>query len=636
MRRRIALLAGMALLSYGVGLGVGWAQDPPGSGSSEERPAVKQKRGAKRKPQRPAAPAKPQEPPPGASPGTSADQAEAPYPSADRPAARSEPAEPAEPEPAPAPPAAPGEYTFAVKEYQVEGSRLLAPEKIKSILEPFTGERKKAADVEKARVALEKAYQGLGYPTVIVVTPEQTVESGIVRLRAIETRLTSVTVTGNRWFSTEQILGKLPSLKPGYLIYEPTVVKELDAVNANPDRQVVPVMKPGKELGTLDLELKTTDRLPLHAKLSSDNRGPFTTPRNRAIAEVSYSNLWGRDHILTLNTVQTPQDWGGVQAYGFSYVAPLASPSNLFVAYFSKALSTSTLGGQTLATPGDIFVAGNATVAGLRYIRPLDLGGSVNWTHSLTFGVDYKRLEKTEATFPGGLGTLTVLSPIQYTPLSVGYSGLRKSESGYTKLGLTVKGYKAGMIPGGTRKDFVGDPNDPFSIPGQSRKGATGDFVVVQPSFEQVHGLPEDYTLLLAVDGQYASQPLIPAEQYFVGGLDTVRGYVQFESIADHAVRGRMEVLTPPWSWTPFDRPYEPRASMTSRFAVFYDAASLWTIDPSPGQQGNFQLHGAGVGIRGKLQDLATFQVDHAWALSRGSATSPGDQFTHFSVSVTF
>ena len=41
------------------------------------------------------------------------------------------------------------------------------------------------------------------------------------------------------------------------------------------------------------------------------------------------------------------------------------------------------------------------------------------------------------------------------------------------------------------------------------------------------------------------NQPLIPAEQYFAGGMDSVRGYLTYEAIGDHAIRGRAELTTP-------------------------------------------------------------------------------------------
>ena len=90
-----------------------------------------------------------------------------------------------------------------------------------------------------------------------------------------------ITVTGNEHYDRFNIRRKLPSLQPGVLIYEPTFVKELGTLNGNPDLKVAPVLKPGTEPGTVDLELKVKDRLPVHGKLEADNRGPITTPQNR-------------------------------------------------------------------------------------------------------------------------------------------------------------------------------------------------------------------------------------------------------------------------------------------------------------------------------------------------------------------
>jgi hemolysin activation/secretion protein len=125
-------------------------------------------------------------------------------------------------------------------------------------------------------------------------------------------------MVGNTYYSRYNSLAKLPSLRPGTLIHEPTLIKELDAVNVNPDCKIAPVLKPGKETGTVDIELKVDERLPLHARVIGDNKGPFTTPANRLTAEIQYTNLWDEDHILSLQTTQTPEEWGAVQAYGFS------------------------------------------------------------------------------------------------------------------------------------------------------------------------------------------------------------------------------------------------------------------------------------------------------------------------------
>ncbi len=528
---------------------------------------------------------------------------------------------------------------FTVHRYVVEGNTILAEDIIDKILAPYRRSGLQFADLEKARLQLEKTYHQAGYPTVLVVLPEQTIEDGMVRLNVVEGRLLNIHVTGNHYFDRYNILGKLPSLRPGALLYEPKFIKELDAVNANPDLKVAPVLKLGEEPGTVDLELKVKERMPVHARVEADNKGPITTPRNRLIAEIQHTNVFGGDEILTVNTIQTPTDWGAVQNYGASFVLPIIWPNHLLSIYASKALSTSVLAGGSLSVGGgDVTFAGNATIAGIRYMFPIAQGG---WgTHQLSVGVDYKRLERTTGQFPEPLGTLTLLSPIQYTPASITYIGFLPDGLGLTRLSLSARGYVAGLIPGGRKEDFTGDPND-FNNPGQNRAGSTGTFAVLQGGLDRAQELPYGFTVALHADGQWGSQPLIPAEQYFAGGMDTVRGYDNFEVIGDHAVRGRAELITPEFLTIPIDRIWQRRRSsdytLRLRLAAFYDAAQLWVEQPQPGQTPSFRLEGTGVGLRMKLpKDVGELKVDQGWALKETPTTRRGDTFVHFSVGVGF
>ncbi len=530
----------------------------------------------------------------------------------------------------------PGAMT--VSKFNVEGNTILIQQKIDEILDKYKGAPFQFKEVDQARAELEKAYHAAGYPTVLVNLPEQTIEQGSVTLQVIEAPLVEVKVTGQQYYNRYRILEKLPSIQIGTVLYEPKFVKELSAINANPDLQVAPVLKPGTEPGTVDLELKVKDRLPVHGKLEADNRGPITTPQNRLLAEVQHTNLFGGDEIFTVNTVQTPTDWGAVQNYGASFVYPVRWPDHLLAVYGSHSKSNSVLAGSgiSLGGGGDVAIAGNATVAGFRYIFPIFSGGSN--THQLSVGVDYKRLEPSNATFPGG-GTAVVKSPVQYTPASVAYTGFYPDRLGLTKLSLSAKGYIAGTIPGGTEQDFAGNPNDP-SQPG-NRQGSTGTFAVLQGGLDRAQPLPGDFTLALHADGQWGSQPLIPAENYFAGGFDTVRGYLQYQAIGDNAVRGRAELTTPELISIPIDRIWQRRRSadytIKVKFATFYDAAQLWVQDAQPGQTSQFRLEGVGAGIRVKFpKDVGQLIIDQGFALQDTATTKRGDTFVHFSVGLAF
>jgi hemolysin activation/secretion protein len=528
---------------------------------------------------------------------------------------------------------------FPILEFVVEGSTLLSRDKINEVLNKYKGQGKTIKDIERARVELEKAYQQLGYPTVLVVVPEQTVEQGTVRMDVIEGRLSKIEVTQNRYFSKWNIRLKLPSVRIGTLLYEPDFVKQLDAVNANPDLKIAPVLKPGSEQGSVELELRAKDRLPFHAKITADNKGPFTTPANRLTWEAQYANLWDADNILTLQTTQTPTDWGAVQAYGFSYVAPVVWPDKLLAVYASKVLSNSVLAGTSLPlNGGNVAVAGNATMAGARYLFPIFKESK--FRHQLSLGVDFKRLEETEATFPGNLGTALVLGPVQYLPASISYTGTYPDPYGVTTFTASLVGYVGGLIPGGGKKDFRGDPNNIDAFPGQ-RAASTGTFGVVKPSLSRIQPLPWDFLFSARIDGQWATEPLIPAEAYFAGGMDTVRGYVQSSALGDNAFFWRAELYTPNLPSVPLDYFWQRRRSSewkaTIKFLWFYDYARLWVQQAPLGQTDVFRLEGVGGGLRLKFEPInLAVSFDQAVALQDAAGTRKGDTFAHFLVNIGF
>ncbi len=315
-------------------------------------------------------------------------------------------------------------------------------------------------------------------------------------------------------------------------------------------------------------------------------------------------------------------------------------PDHLLAVYASKSQSASVLAGSSISvggTGGNIAIAGNAFVAGVRYIFPIFRGGES--THQLSVGIDYKNLKPTDATFPDG-ETAVVLSPIAYTPFSMAYTGFYPDRFGLTKLALSAKGYVAGMIPGGTEEDFGGNPNDPTGQPG-NRQGSTGTFAVLQGGLDRAQSLPGDFTLALHVDGQWGSQPLIPAEEYFAGGMDTVRGYLTYEAIGDNAVRGRAELTTPELFAIPIDRIWQRRRSsdytIRAKLATFYDVAQLWVLQAPPGQTSQLRLEGVGYGIRVKFpKDIGQLIIDQGFALQQTLNTKRGDNFVNFSVGLAF
>ena len=94
----------------------------------------------------------------------------------------------------------------------------------------------------------------------------------------MEGRLADIKVTGNRYFSSNNVMRALPSLHTNMVLNGPILQAELNRANANQERQIYPVIGPGPEPGTSDLTLKVKDQPPLHAKVEFDNQSSPGTP----------------------------------------------------------------------------------------------------------------------------------------------------------------------------------------------------------------------------------------------------------------------------------------------------------------------------------------------------------------------
>ena len=77
-------------------------------------------------------------------------------------------------------------FHFDILEYDVDRNATLPTAEIEEAVYPFLGEQRTAADVDKARDALQAIYAAKGYQTVQVSIPQQGIETGIIHLQVVE------------------------------------------------------------------------------------------------------------------------------------------------------------------------------------------------------------------------------------------------------------------------------------------------------------------------------------------------------------------------------------------------------------------------------------------------------------------
>ena len=196
--------------------------------------------------------------------------------------------------------------TFKIEGYRVEGNTVLDPWIIKKTLAPYVGDAMTFAQITKGVTELRLAYRQMGFVTCTVTLPQQSISNGIVRLDVIESPLADVSVTGNKWYSTSNILAALPSARTNALLNSLAFQQELALANANRDRQIYPEVAPGPEPGTTALRLKVVDQLPLHASYEVNNQSTPGTPDIRMNGGLLYNNFWQKNHQGGLQYNFTP------------------------------------------------------------------------------------------------------------------------------------------------------------------------------------------------------------------------------------------------------------------------------------------------------------------------------------------
>lgn len=490
---------------------------------------------------------------------------------------------------------------FDIWEFDIEGNSLLDTKSIERTVYRFLGPDRSLKDIEEARKSLESFYHGSGYPTVVVNLPEQDVVEGVVRLVVIEGKVSRVRVTGSRYFSLDRLRSEIPSLEPGQVPNLPDLQDQIRKVNAvTPDRRVTPVFRPGRTPGTVEVDLKIKDELPLHAEVELTGRNSRDTTRSRLSTTLRYSNLFQKGHSASLMLMTSPENTNDVKVASLTYVMPMERSSDIFVGYGVVTKSD-------VATAGAITVLGDGTIVGARYIHPLMVQN--NYFHSATLGVDYKDFGESIRPF----GADRVDTPLDYVSFSASYRGTLLKKTGRSTFGVGVKFGVRGL--GNSTQEFE-----------NKRFKAVPNFIYTTAFIEHDYKLPGSFTLHGALNGQIADTPLVSNEQFSAGGAESVRGYFESQALGDDGVRGSIELRSP--SLASYFSSYMRKLTLYS----FFDGAKLRLQDPLPGQAVSTALYGAGAGLR--MEGPGAFKADFAlaWPLKDDGTVERGDIRSHFRV----
>jgi hemolysin activation/secretion protein len=405
--------------------------------------------------------------------------------------------------------------SFKINDIVLEGNTVFTTQQLRVYIKSYEGRVLFLKDLQDLANLITAHYQRTGYLTSRAYIPPQKIQNGIVVIRIVEGRIANIIMKGNRWFSDRLYLDKL-SLKQGQLFYIQKLTMSLQDINQLPDRSVKAYLEPGTEPGTFDVDIVAQDQVPLHASYEYNTNGSELTHLSRHILHLTDNNLTGNGDTLqtSLSLGEQNELLGGAMQYA------LPMPEQGVVYSLNAGGAYSRLGKELrpLKVTADSF-----------FVSP---GVTKNFIKDPTFKLDgFLDFEIKDSKSMEDNSRLTY---DRDRVLDIGPRVAIDDSMGKTFL--------AGDLRGGI-PDFLGGAE--LHAPSASRIDSGGEFIYMTGSVDRINRLPYGSYLVLHGGGQYSPMPLTSFEQFYLGGMNSVRGYPENDSSGDSGVNFSTEVRIP-------------------------------------------------------------------------------------------
>lgn len=463
--------------------------------------------------------------------------------------------------------------TVPVEVIEVEGSSLIPQADLDQVLERYQGRKLSLADMEKLTDEIEALYRSRGYLLVSAVVPVQEATGGLLTVSVVEGRIGDVVVEGNQRYPSEFLLSRFRDAVPEEGAKTGDFQRALFLLNELPDLQMTAVLTAGAEEGTTQVVLSADEDKNFHVTAGYNNFGARLTGEHRfALGVEASSVLTAGDQLNVGGLLSTPSDHTLFAQGNYSF--PVSTSGTRLGVFYANGAYTA---GREVAV---LDIRGDANIFGLSLTHPLTR--SLTYSSDLDFRLGYNDLDNRILGLP--------LSRDQYTSASLGYRAQRRDSSGrFLGAAILTKGL------GGTNAD------DPLA----SRFGAGGNFAKLNLDLARVQEFNSQWLAVLRGSMQVTGDPLFSAEQFALGGPDTVRGFSQAELLGDQAYNTTLEVR-----WSPLEE--KPDLFQT---VFFIDHGGVTNKRVFPGEDGSQHLTGAGFGFRANF-DQTRLRLDLGFPIS--------------------
>jgi hemolysin activation/secretion protein len=436
--------------------------------------------------------------------------------------------------------------TIEVSRFEYRGNTVFSDEDLDKVTAPYRGRQITFAELLQARSAITQLYVEQGFVTSAAFIPIRGNEAvpangGAVTIQIIEGSLERIDVAGSDRLAT-YIRQKL-ARAANPILNDKKLLERLRLLQVDPlIRSISAELASGSQPGLSVLIVNVEKNPTFTATLELNNyRSPTIGTFERRV-QLTQANLLGLGDGLRVGYSNTD----GSNGVDVDYTVPFNTHDGTVSFRYSALFS------RVIEDPFDLLdIHANSRIYELTFRQPILQFATAESVQEFAIGVTASRLESDTSLFnigfplsagadENGETRISALRVFQeYTRRSARQVVLLRSQFSF---GLDILNATMNASP----------PDSRFFV----WRG--------QLAFLQRFGRPY---LLVRSDIQLADRPLVPVEQFSIGGTSTVRGYRQDALLGDSGVLGSIELHFPIVS----------TRTMELQLIPFFDIGYVWS-----------------------------------------------------------
>ena len=462
--------------------------------------------------------------------------------------------------------------TVEIRQFEIIGSTVFSESELTELLEPYTNRPISFAELIQAQEKINQLYIDRGYVTTGSFIPPQTLKNGIVKIEVIEGAVEKIEVLGLERLQRSYITSRLERATQAPLNQQ-RLLQALQLLQLNPlverlSAELSLGTSPGMTILTVEIEQANA----FSSSLRLDNQRVPSVGSDRRIVELTHGNLLGFGDRFNARYYNTD---GSNALDDLSYTIPVNAANG------TLGFSYRLIGSETIEEPFDaIDLESDFRQYLLTYRQPIVQTPNQEFAVGLTLDRQESDVNLLDNTLEGETRIFALRFFQDYTQRSSQEVFALRSQ-----FSIGLEGSQITLNEDRTDEEF-------YAWRGQA---------------QYVRLLNQDTSLLLRSDLQFSDRPLIPIEQFSLGGALTVRGYRQDLLLSDNGFFASAEIRQtiariPQW-----------QANL--QLAPFFDFGTAWNHNDEevvPRQS----LYSVGLGVRLEVGTKFNARLDYGIPLA--------------------